>query len=254
MFLEAITVCVGYDDFLTVIAEHNRGLFDRWLIVTTPQDEATREVCRRWNLDVLLSEEATRESGEFRKGQLIDRGMQLLSADSWRLHLDADMVLPTTFRNALASADLDEAKVYGVDRLLIKGWQQWQRLLHSSYLSRQHDYHHRVRFPEGFSLGTRWVAPSTGFVPIGFFQLHHASAIEWRGIRQRPYPERHGSACRTDVQFGLQWDRRQRELLPELLAVHLESEPAPLGANWKGRTTNRFGPPSSTPESVCYNA
>lgn len=252
MILEAITISWGYDDFLAVAAEHNRGLFDRWLVVTTPQDEATREVCRRWNLDILLSEEATRAQDQFRKGRLINRGMQLLSADCWRLHLDADIVLPTTFRNSLSSADLDPEKLYGADRIMVKGWGCWQALLESGYLSQQHDYQHRVRFPDGYPVGTRWVSPSAGFVPIGFFQLHHASAIEWRGIRQRPYPENHGTACRTDVQFGLEWDRRRRELLPEIVAVHLESEPAPLGANWNGRSTKRFGPEKlakSTPKA-----
>ena len=36
--LEAVTVCVGYADFLGVVAEANRHLFDRWVIVTTPGD------------------------------------------------------------------------------------------------------------------------------------------------------------------------------------------------------------------------
>jgi hypothetical protein len=241
--LEAVTVSIGYDDFLAVSAEHNRGLFDRWLVVTEPGDQATREVCRRWDLDVLLCEEGTRGS-DFRKGRLVERGMQLLAADCWRLHIDADVVLPTTFRNALAAADLDPGTVYGVDRVMVRSWQEWQRLLATGYLSCQHDYHHRVRFPEGFPLGARWASPSAGWVPIGFFQLAHSSAIEWRGIPQRPYPDRHNSACRGDVQFGLLWDRRKRALLPEVVAVHLESEAAPMGVNWCGRRSRRFGPPA----------
>lgn len=42
--------------------------------------------------------------------------------------------------------------------------------------------------------------------------------------------------------MALQWDRRKRALIPELLVAHLESEAAPTGANWEGRTTARFGP------------
>jgi hypothetical protein len=243
MRIEAVTVCLNYGDFLAVAAEHNRGLFDRWLVVTAPQDTATREVCRQWDLDVMLSEEGTRD-GEFRKGRLVERGMQLLSADCWWLHIDADVVLPTTFRHALASADLDAETLYGVDRVMVRSWAGWQRLLASGYLARQHDYHHRLRFPEGFPLGARWASPSAGWCPVGFFQLAHFSAVEWRGTRQRPYPDRHGSACRTDVQFALSFDRRKRALLPEVIAVHLESEEAPMGINWSGRRTRRFGPPA----------
>jgi hypothetical protein len=42
--------------------------------------------------------------------------------------------------------------------------------------------------------------------------------------------------------FAVQWARQHRQLLPELFAVHLESERVAMGANWKGRTTRPFGP------------
>jgi hypothetical protein len=86
------------------------------------------------------------------------------------------------------------------------------------------------------------VSPREGWVPIGYLQLWHSSSDEWQGIRIKPYPANHGNACRTDVQHGLQWDRCKRVLIPEILAVHLESEPARMGVNWNGRRTKRFGP------------
>jgi hypothetical protein len=251
MLLEAVTVCVRYDDFLAVSAAHNRGLFDRWVIVTTPEDLATREVCRRFNLEVLLSEEGTR-NGAFEKGCLIERGLKQLSANGWRVHLDADIVLPPNLRYALRQADLDESCLYGVDRILVKSWAEWLELLSAGYLATQHDYHHRIGLPHGFTIGSRWASPRDGYVPIGFFQLWHSSGDEWQGIRIKPYPADHGNACRTDVQHGLQWDRRKRVLIPELLAIHLESESAKTGANWNGRTTKRFGPEASHERPAGY--
>ena len=62
------------------------------------------------------------------------------------------------------------------------------------------------------------------------------------GYHLRNYPVSHGDAARTDVQFGLQWDRRHRQILPEVICLHLDSAPSAIGANWKGRTTPRFGP------------
>ena len=53
----------------------------------------------------------------------------------------------------------------------------------------------------------------------------------------------HSDAARTDVQYSLLWDRDRRALVPELVVFHLESESAPTGANWCGRTTRPFGPP-----------
>jgi hypothetical protein len=38
------------------------------------------------------------------------------------------------------------------------------------------------------------------------------------------------------------WDRQFRVLLPEVVVLHLESEQAQQGANWRGRTTVPFGP------------
>jgi hypothetical protein len=105
-----------------------------------------------------------------------------------------------------------------------------------------HDYHCRVNFPRDYHIGTRWVHPNYGYVPIGYCQLWHCDASEWRGVKHRRYPERHNDASRCDVQFALQWDRRHRVHLPEVIAVHLESQEAKLGANWKGRTTVKFGP------------
>lgn len=87
-----------------------------------------------------------------------------------------------------------------------------------------------------FPIGTRVAIDSFGgYIPIGFFQLWHAGSTEIK-----KYPEVHGNAARTDMQFALQWPRTKRSFLPELVVYHLESEPAPMGANWNGRKTKTF--------------
>ncbi len=248
MRLEAVTVCVDYADFLAVAAAENAGLFDRWVIVTAPHDEATREVCRKHNLECLQTDDFYRDGpNDFAKARGINRGLEQLSADCWRLHIDADIVLPRCLRRSLELAHLDNGCIYGVDRVMVKSWAEWQAFKAGAFLSR--DYHSRVNFPP-FPVGTRWASSRYGWLPIGFFQLWHSDADEWRGIRQRRYPERHNSAARCDVQFALQWDRRKRVLLPEVVAVHLESEPAKLGANWTGRTTKTFGPDAAATHAI----
>jgi hypothetical protein len=241
--LEAVSVSVGCGDFLDVTARHNAGLFDRWVIVTTPSDAETREVCRKHNLETVLTEDFGRDGADFAKARGINRGLEVLSADCWYLHLDADIILPPTFRQLLEAAHLDETCLYGWDRVMIRSWQEYERYRNSGFL--HHDYGCRVKAPPGLEIGTRWVSPHYGFCPIGHGQLWHDSADRWWGVRTRRYPERHNSAARCDVQFSLLFDRRKRVFLPEIISVHLESEPAPLGANWKGRKTRRFGPPES---------
>lgn len=254
MRLEAVSVCVGYGDFLRETVKYNQGLFDEWIIVTDPADKETREVCRAANLRCLLSSDGSRfgkdpnglsgPGGGFAKGHMVERGLQMLSADAWRIHVDADVALPHTFRHRLVAADLQKDHIYGIDRIMVKSWSEWQDLQRSGYMQGgQLDYHCRLQFKDRVEVGTRWCHPSMGYVPIGYFQMWHSSEDEWRGIRVRPYPRNHSDAARTDVQHALQWDRHKRSLIPEVIGVHLESEPLPKGANWKKRISKPFGPP-----------
>lgn len=241
MHLSALTTSFGYGDFLRETARRNRGLFDSWLVATSPDDLETREVCRQLCLDTLLTQDHRQGQEPFNKGRAVQRGLELLRHDGMLLHVDADVILPPTFRQALESAHLDPECLYGCDRVMVRSWEAWKALRDSDYL--QHDWHFRTNFPPGCQVGTRWCHPQHGYVPIGFFQLFSGKAVQWRGVTTRSYPGHHSDAARSDVAFGLLWDRRQRLLLPEVVAIHLESEPAKLGANWGGRTTKRFGPP-----------
>jgi hypothetical protein len=72
-------------------------------------------------------------------------------------------------------------------------------------------------------------------VPIGFFQLWNP-----KGSGVCHYPERHTTAARSDMLFAMQWPRDKRHLLPEIIAIHLESESVEMGANWQGRKTKPF--------------
>ncbi len=240
MRIEAITVCVDYDDFLHEIAPYNIPHLDRWIIVTRSKDEKTREVCRKYSLECLLIDDNLES---FNKGRIIERALCHVSSEGWRLHLDSDIVLPNRFKSLLETSELQTDCIYGCDRVLIKSWESWQTFVKSNFLSKQHhDYHCRLRFPQGYDIGSRWVDISVGYCPIGFFQLWHSNSDQWHGINYRKYPEYHNTACRTDVQFSQKWDRNKRILLPDIVVFHLESEIAKLGANWNGRKTKRFGP------------
>jgi hypothetical protein len=236
--LEIVTVCIDYADFLAETLPYNVQHCDRYVVITHPDDYKTRNVCKTHGVQCLLSKDANRHGHQFNKGRLIERALQHTSADGWRLHLDADIVLPARTRHYLKSAELEPDCIYGCDRLMVKSRGEWEKAKQSGVLT-QHKWQSAMHYPP-LQLGTRWGNESTGYVPIGFFQLWHSSADSWGGIRTRPYPDRHGNACRSDVQFSLLWDRPQRRHLAEIVVFHLESEPAKLGANWKGRKTKRF--------------
>lgn len=243
MTIEAITICVGYGDFLKETARVNRPLVDDWVVVTSPDDHETRGVCKEMSIRHILSEDH-RRGGPFNKARLIQRAIDQIGAHEWVLHLDADVVLPRGFRQYLDWADLDERTIYGADRCNVVGWEAWRTIRDDGGWD-NHRYGCVQRFLSGSTVGGRHVPSSHGYVPIGFFQLWHGSAMIDRGFHLRRYPLHHGDAARTDVQFALQWDRRHRQLLPEVIVLHLESEASAQGANWKGRTTRPFGPSSS---------
>lgn len=241
--IEAVSVCVGYADFLQAIAPYNRPLLDRWIVVTTPDDEETRSVCRTHSIECLTTEEHTRD-GPFSKGRLIDRGFALLGGHGWMLHLDADIALPHDMHQVLEDAHLHEECIHGCDRFNVMGWDAWQRVRAAGLWCRQGPWMVEMNRPD-CTVGARVANLGHGYSPIGFFSLWHGDAATWRSFPTRRYPTHHGTAARTDVQHSLQWDRRRRIHIPELVVWHLESEPCPMGANWKGRKTQRFGPATS---------
>ncbi len=252
MRIETITVCVGYADILAATLPENLPLVDSLVVITSPDDAETISVCRKHSVRYIVSEEHHRD-GPFNKARLIQRGFDQIEAQDWILHLDADIVLPRKFRRYLDWAHLDEKVIYGADRCNLIGWEKWRRLKQYAGSWDNHSHECGHWFHPELQVGSRWVSSVHGYVPIGFFQLLHGSTLVQDGYHVRTYPLAHGDAARTDVQFALQFDRRHRQILPEVIVLHLESEPSALGSNWKGRTTRRFGPPpiESPPPRSC---
>jgi Glycosyltransferase like family 2 len=240
--IDCVITCCGYGDFLAVTLAENQGLLDNIVVVTTPDDEETQRVCRQQDIHYVVSDEHKRNGAEFNKARLIARGFDQIAGTDWILHLDADCVLPQKFRRLIDWAHLDPRTIYGCDRQNIVGWENWQALKRSAGCWDNHAHTHAHWFHPKYPVGSRWVSSIHSYVPIGFFQLFHGSELTKGGYHVKRYPFHHGDAARSDVQFALQWDRRHRQLIPEVIVLHLESESSALGANWKGRTTPRFGP------------
>src|SRR5947207_14260141 len=55
-YIEAVTVCVDYSDFIAYSVLLNKQCFNRWLIVTTTPDEATRRLWEYHNLEYLIKD------------------------------------------------------------------------------------------------------------------------------------------------------------------------------------------------------
>jgi hypothetical protein len=233
--IEAVTTCVNYADILAHTLPMNYHQFDKFVVVTAPEDKKTAQVCTHYTgvqcvkTDVFKS----RWEGEFHKGSGINEGLKVLDKDAWILHLDSDIVLPPNFRKVLETADLDTTMIYGADRAEFKNYEAWHKFYGEPEPHTQgvmvHVTHHGQR------IGTRVsFASQGGYTPIGFFQLWHADS----GILK--YPQGHSTAAREDTLFPWQWPRKKRALIPEIVVYHLESENAEMAVNWRGRTTKPF--------------
>jgi hypothetical protein len=286
MKIECITICVGYCDFLREVLPHNLAHFDDYLVVTRFDDEPTRSLCRELGVECRPTDLFDKGGDRFAKGRAIDWGLGFLRRDGWVCHLDADIYLPPMTRHLIEASEPDEQCIYGCDRVNCVGFDAWRKYLSGGATDSQaarshvaegrgrvapgvgcaaplpldpttspraapapsprpgHLFQHRnhcLLSPPPFPLGSRLVLREQGgYVPIGFFQL-------WHGRHGRRYPLRQGNAEHTDVLHALQWPRDKRRLLEEVFAVHLESEPSRMGANWSGRKTAPFGPVAVPP-------
>ena len=232
MKFEAIVTCVGYADFLAQTLPHNRVLFDRIVVVTAPEDHETQKICEFWHVQCVQSDRFGAHWARFEKGKGINDGLSALDKTDWLVHMDADILLPPLFRKIFMAMDLDPTYIYGIDRMMCASYGDWQKFIAAPRLQQENEtWMHLDAFPVGVR-----VMHAHQWAPIGFTQIWNA------GSGVLAYPENHGTAARTDMQFAEQWPRNRRGFIPEIVAYHLESEPAPMGANWNGRATRAFTP------------
>lgn len=231
--LYAVTICHDYSDFLAWTLPYNRTLFDKMIVVTGKSDTKTQNMCEYYNVKCIKTDVFFEDGDIFNKGKGINVGLNALPKDGWILHLDADIYLPPQFRSMFEKLKLDKDCIYGFDRLNCSGIDQWAKFMSSPRpIYKGWVYLDAKVFP----VGERYVAyHDEGYIPIGFAQLWHPAHS---GIFY--YPTEHGYADRTDVLFAKQWSKGNRRFIPELIGIHLESEDATNGINWKGRESKPF--------------
>jgi hypothetical protein len=221
--LEAVTVCVGFDDFLDVTLSLNMAQVDHMIVVTSHEDKRTHKCCNKHGATMVQTDLFKKNGRNFNKGAAIQQGFNYFHFMGWRIHLDADIALPDNFRRVLFNrTHLDRQCIYGADRMDIVGL----KLLMKIRSSPQHLYGSHVRI-DG-PLGHRFIDPLNGYVPIGFFQMWHATS-------HRHYPHSLGSAAHDDTMFSSQWKEEHRRHLPTVVCQHILSAPSVQGENWDGR-------------------
>jgi hypothetical protein len=233
MKIEAVTVCVNYSDFLAHTLPHNKNHFNKIVVVTDTKDIDTKKVCDFYNVMCVQTDVFYENGNKINKGKGINEGLKHLDMDGWVVHLDADIYLPPLTRSILENLELDNKTIYGIDRMMCPSYKDWMNfidnpsLLHEGWI-----YVHPTAFPMGVRIAEY---KGKGWEPIGFFQMWNP-----KGSGVFEYPKEHGAVDRSDVIFAKKFPRSKRQLLPEIISIHIDSEQAHMGKNWSGRQTIKF--------------
>lgn len=227
--LEAVTCCVGFDDILDVTLGLNHPHFDSVIVVTTHADILTQKVAAKHGAHCVQTDLFAKNGRGFNKGAAINAGMDRYQYHGWRMHLDADIILPDNFRRLLFNhSHLDRDCLYGADRIDVVGREELTKLRGTIAHEPQAAWRCLVNPRHTRAPGARYVDPLRGYCPIGYFQLWHASA-------QKEYPYSLGSASHDDVMFAATWPESQRRLLPTGFVYHLCGSEPKWGENWDGQ-------------------
>jgi glycosyltransferase involved in cell wall biosynthesis len=238
MYLEGIIICVNYADFLAHTLPHNRNQFNSLIVVTDTKDTRTKDVCDYYHVRCIQTDVFYENGDNFNKGKAINEGLKHLSKQGWVLHLDADIYLPPLTKYILDNleGELEQNKIYGADRLMCPSYKEWIQFLDMPrHIQESYVFIHLDAFPIGVRV-CEYNNKNAGYEPIGYFQLWHPNAS---GVDN--YPTQHDYCDRTDVLHIKKFPRHRRELLPEIIVIHLDSDKNAMGTNWQGRKTPAFG-------------
>ncbi len=201
---KSLTVCVDYDDFLTVTLPRNKRHFSRTLVVTSPTDTQTQELAKEQECECYVTDAFYRDGAVFNKGLAVEEAFDVLGRDGWICVWDADVVMPE-------SIDIQNREQ---DCLYVPG-------------------RHILDQPGRFSDDLNWATlplPTQPHEFDGYCQIFHASAIDppWYGTTWT-----HAGGCDSDFEFKFPAEKRRRA---PFTVLHLGTD----GSNWRGRVTPRI--------------
>ena len=230
--LEAVTTCVGFDDLLDFNLTHNHQHFDTFIVVTSHADTKTQKVALKHGCIMVTSDAFYKNGRNFNKGAAINAGFGYWQYYGWRMHIDCDIMLPDKFRQTLFNhTHLERECLYGADRIDVVG-KDAINAMHSKlkkFPQRRGAY--LVDATAGNTvfgkLGGRLVRNLDGYLPIGYFQLFHAST-------QKEYPFSLGTAAGDDVLFAGLYPLPHRRLLPTVVCYHICPSYPRQRENWDG--------------------
>jgi len=207
MSTRGIVVCVGFDDLLAITLPRNMRFLTSCLVVTSPEDTATKEIAHSVpGVDVFETTAFTDHGAHFNKGLAIEQALDAHGREGWLLIWDAD----TLFPDNLDFSSRVWGCLHGVGRKILEDVSAW----HPKF-----NWAHAV--PHRDDLG------------VGFFQFFHGSSSPI--VNKRPWYDptfTHAGGC--DAHFLDLWPRGLVRRFP-FDVLHL----GPVATNWYKRASPR---------------
>lgn len=205
IYIEAVTVCLNYSHILEQCIS-NKNHFDKWIIVTSEDDILTQNMCKKYNLECVISKRI-HESGEYifthprlktqhglkpakaffekaplAKGKAINDGLEKCNISDWIVHIDADILLPENFREHIKNEILDKNSLYGLGK-------------------RTNEFNENIgSWKNGLGMGVDGA--------IGWFQMFHSSAF--KNIFNNKYSEESADTWWDDMIFAEKFNKNQK--------------------------------------------
>ncbi|MFW5794841.1 MAG: hypothetical protein ACOCV1_05100 [Bacillota bacterium] len=116
-YIEALIICNNYSDFLEYTLPQSHIIFDHLVIVTSPEDKRTHQLCKSYEkVTCVITENFRKYERDYDKESGMNYGFNFLNLKGWVYNLDADIYLPTRMRNFLEKEKLRKDTIYGFPR------------------------------------------------------------------------------------------------------------------------------------------
>lgn len=214
-------VCVNYSDFLKITLPYNKHNFDKIHVITTTNDVDTQRICKKYDVNVVITDKLYENGDSFNKGKAINDGIKSLKYQDWILITDADMIMPTNLRPKLESMNLNINCAYGTGRMICRDKIQWN------------DYLRNKNVSNNWKKQTRRIN-----IGVGFFQLVNFNSETLCEKDGNWYSTKWGHCGRSDRRFWRLFPTENRKSIKDIITIHLGDDN--MGANWEGRTTPKW--------------
>jgi hypothetical protein len=204
--IDVVIVSVDYNDFLSITLENMSNWFNI-TIVTSSNDIICQELCKKFNVNCVITERMYENGDTFNKGKAINEGLKSIKEPDWILLLDADIYLKHDFLDVVRNSNMDINSLIVCKRLIIDNSESF------------------IKWKDGEDVGR--IERSKGY---GYFQMFNANS---QSNRKFFYSEEYSDASESDLEFR---DRFKVKSELDTYVVHLGD----TGQNWLGRVTRSF--------------